>query len=169
LESAARISGDLQQGLKRVGVFVNEGVERISAIVGTCGLQVAQLHGDEPVADADALRRAVPGLEVWKALRVGDDFDAAGVEVSGFDAVLLDTAARDVYGGTGRTFPWEAARRVGERTRLIVAGGLDASNVAEAVAQARPWGVDASSRLESGPGVKDPEKLRAIGRICSCH
>jgi phosphoribosylanthranilate isomerase len=74
--------------------------------------------------------------------------------------VLLDTADRAMAGGTGRTFPWEAARVVGATRPVLLAGGLAHDNVADAIRAARPFGVDASSRLESAPGIKDPERVR---------
>lgn len=74
--------------------------------------------------------------------------------------VLLDTSDARLDGGTGRTFPWEAARVVAATRPILLAGGLDASNVAAAVATVRPFGVDATSRLESSPGIKDPERVR---------
>ena len=76
--------------------------------------------------------------------------------------VLLDTSDARIAGGTGRTFPWEAARVVAATRAVLLAGGLDASNVAVAVETVRPFGVDASSRLESSPGIKDPERVRSF-------
>jgi phosphoribosylanthranilate isomerase len=76
--------------------------------------------------------------------------------------LLLDTADDVLPGGTGRTFPWEAAVSLAARRRVMLAGGLDAANVGEAIRKVRPFGVDASSRLESSPGKKDPAKVRAF-------
>ncbi len=73
---------------------------------------------------------------------------------------LLDTADPALPGGSGRTFPWETARVVAATRRVFLAGGLDAGNVAEAVTLVRPFGVDASSRLESAPGIKDADRVR---------
>jgi phosphoribosylanthranilate isomerase len=74
--------------------------------------------------------------------------------------VLLDTAHAVLAGGTGRTFPWAAARELAARRAVMLAGGLDGGNVAEAMKSVRPFGVDASSRLEREPGVKDHDKVR---------
>jgi phosphoribosylanthranilate isomerase len=75
-------------------------------------------------------------------------------------AFLLDTASGDAYGGTGRTFPWPKALAVKKFGKVILAGGLDGGNVAEAIRAVDPWGVDASSKLEAKPGVKDHERVK---------
>lgn len=83
-----------------------------------------------------------------------------GVEPAPGHLILLDTAHEKLAGGTGTTFPWEAARTLAERREVMLAGGLDAENVSAAIVAASPFGVDASSRLESSPGVKDKELVR---------
>jgi phosphoribosylanthranilate isomerase len=138
-------------GVRRVGVFVNETPARIVEIARTASLDVAQLHGTERAED-------YPGsLPVWKAVRVSADFDFARFDDCPAEALLLDGPAGELFGGAGEPFDWKLAR--GTERRIIVAGGLDASNVAMAVALARPWGVDACSRLESAPGRKDNRKM----------
>ena len=138
-------------GVRRVGVFVNEGRARVEEIARIAGLDVAQLHGEEAPADYPA------HLPVWKAARVNDSFDFSVYKDSPAEALLLDGPAAELYGGAGKTFDWTRAAAV--RKRIILAGGLDASNVAQAIALAHPWGVDACSRLESAPGKKDHRKM----------
>jgi phosphoribosylanthranilate isomerase len=138
-------------GARRVGVFVNEPRARVEELALVAALDVAQLHGDEPPADFPS------GIAVWKAVRVGHGFDIAALQGLAVDALLLDGPAAELYGGAGRTFDWQLARGAGHR--IILAGGLDAGNVARAVALARPWGVDACSRIESAPGKKDHAKM----------
>ena len=92
---------------------------------------------------------------MWRAYRIAGDFDPATIAADA-EAVVLDGPSNGV------TFPWSLARTVHQR--VIIAGGLDPSNVAEAIREARAWGVDASSRLESAPGVKDRNKVRAFVR-----
>jgi phosphoribosylanthranilate isomerase len=107
---------------------------------------------------------------VWKAVRVGPDFGFARFHDCPAEALLLDGPAGELFGGAGETFDWKLARDAPKP--IIVAGGLDASNVALAVELAHPWGVDACSRLESTPGKKDNRKmtdflraaLEALGR-----
>ena len=145
---AARI---LTPGAVRVGVFVNEAAPRIADIAGIAALDVAQLHGDETPAQYPA------AVAVWKAARVSPDFDFSQLDDCPAEALLLDGPAAELYGGAGLCFDWTLARRA--RHRIIVAGGLDASNVARAIALAQPWGVDSCSRIESSPGKKDHLKM----------
>jgi phosphoribosylanthranilate isomerase len=149
-EDAARIIGTLPSAVWKVGVFVNAPAGEIARIRAVAGLDIAQLHGDEPPALMPS------GVRVWKALRVNDSFEPASMDPYDVEAFLLD-APSDAYGGTGRTFDWSKAKHTGRR--IVLAGGLDAENVAAAIHLVRPWGVDACSRLESAPGRKDHVKI----------
>jgi phosphoribosylanthranilate isomerase len=151
-ELAAEIA--TPEGVTRVGVFVNEPRAHVEDVARVARLGVAQLHGEETAADYPV------GVAVWKGLRVTVGFDLAQWEECGAAALLLDGPAGEMYGGSGKTFDWTLGRRPGRK--IILAGGLDASNVALAIAVARPWGVDACSRIESAPGKKDLEKMRAF-------
>jgi phosphoribosylanthranilate isomerase len=95
----------------------------------------------------------------WQAFSAGPDL-AARMGGSAAEAFLIDTPAGAARGGTGRTFDWDLVR--GLPGRIVLAGGLGPDNVAEAVRQVRPWGVDACSRLVSAPGRKDAAKVRAL-------
>jgi phosphoribosylanthranilate isomerase len=148
-ESAAGIRS--ASGVRRVGVFVNEDRARVEEIARIASLDVAQLHGDETPEDYPA------ALAVWKAVRVTESFDSSRYDGWPAEALLLDGPAAELYGGAGKSFDWRLAG-VSSR-RIILAGGLDASNVAEAIALVRPWGVDACSRIESAPGKKDHKKM----------
>jgi phosphoribosylanthranilate isomerase len=151
---AAAIAAEIPDGILKVGVFVNESPERVAESVALAGLDVAQLHGEEDPA-------AYPkGLRIWKALRVGADFDPAGAAALPAEALLLDGPAGALYGGSGESFDW--SRAAGLTQRVIIAGGLDASNVRRAIEIARPWGVDACSRIERQPGLKDHAKMAAF-------
>ena len=157
---AQRVSAAIQEGVRRVGVFVNEGPDVIQSAIDRARLTVIQLHGDESAEDCQAVRRAVgDSVEIWKAVRVGHGFD--GTELAGFavDAFLLDTARAGLYGGTGEAFPWQLAIRAKRFGKIVLSGGLDGDNVAAAVGVVEPWGVDSSSRLEERPGVKDADKV----------
>jgi len=138
-------------GVRRVGVFVNETRERVAEIARIARLDVAQLHGDEePGSYPDS-------IPVWKGVRVTADFDWSRYDSIPAEALLLDGPAGELYGGSGQSFDWRLA---GAATRrVILAGGLDATNVARAILLARPWGVDACSRIESAPGRKDQRKM----------
>lgn len=157
-ESAAAITAALPPEICKVGVFVNESPAEIARIARIAGLDVAQLHGDET---PDLVP---PGLRVWKAFRVNDAFSLPQLEAFPAEAFLLDTPT-DMYGGSGHTFDWNRAR--GASRRILLAGGLDESNVAAAIAAVQPWGVDACSRLESSPGVKDHGRMARF--IAAAH
>jgi phosphoribosylanthranilate isomerase len=137
-EQAAAVGSGLS--VWKVGIFVNETAASIEAVMRAANLDVAQVYGGKTPA----------GTRVWKAFRIAAA--PAPLESEGAEAVLLDGLAN------GQRFDWAFAR--GFASKVIVAGGLDASNVADAIRAARPWGVDASSGLESSPGIKDPEKVR---------
>jgi phosphoribosylanthranilate isomerase len=140
--------------IRRVGVFVNEARQRVEEIARVARLDVVQLHGDESRADYPT------DLEVWKAMRVAEGSDLSALERCPADAVVLDGPAGERYGGAGKTFDWR--RAAGLSKPVILAGGLDASNVQEAIALARPWGVDACSRMESAPRKKDHQRMQAF-------
>jgi phosphoribosylanthranilate isomerase len=148
-EEAARVGKGLTA--LRVGVFVNEPRARVEKIAAAAGLDAAQLHGEETPADYPS------GLAVWKAVQVGEGFNLTHWQRLPVDALLLDGPAGLLYGGAGVPFDWRMV--ASSALRIVIAGGLDASNVREAVAQARPWGVDACSRIESAPGKKDHAKM----------
>ncbi|HEU0140879.1 MAG TPA: phosphoribosylanthranilate isomerase [Bryobacteraceae bacterium] len=150
-EAAARIIEELPPSVWTVGVWVNEDPEQILALSVSHGIQVAQLHGDEGPDSVPS------GIRVWKAVRMGAASGKIDRESRQVEALVLDTAAAGLYGGTGQTFDWSIARSV--PGKVILAGGLDASNVREAIRTAKPWGVDAASRLEIAPGRKDHVKM----------
>jgi phosphoribosylanthranilate isomerase len=150
-ERAARIAAALPARIWKAGVFVNEAPARIAEIAISVGLDIAQLHGDEPES-------AYPsGVRVWKAARVDDAFRLADLDRHTAEAILLDGPAGALYGGAGASFDWSLA--AGSTRRIILAGGLDAGNVRQAIAAAHPWGVDVCSRIESSPGRKDHVKM----------
>jgi phosphoribosylanthranilate isomerase len=144
---AAMIAETIPANVWKVGVFVNETPETIARISVDAGLDVAQLHG------ASEAR----GIRIWRGCQVnGLVFDQADGEV--VEALLIDTPSAELYGGTGQPFDWSLAK--GLPIKIIIAGGLDADNVRIAIEQAHPWGVDACSRIEKSPGMKDHEKMR---------
>jgi phosphoribosylanthranilate isomerase len=147
-DCAAGMIAKLPSSVWKVGVFVNESPERITEIAHHVGLDIVQLVGQ-------AIR--LSGLRVWQTAYVDENFRLADIEHDPAEAILLDTPANEAYGGTGRTFDW--SRAAGSTRRIILAGGLDAGNVRQAIAAAQPWGVDICSRIESSPGRKDHVKM----------
>ncbi len=146
-----------------VGVFVNAPADEIRAKVRECGLTAVQLHGDEPPESCAGF-----GVPVIKALRVRGPEDVARARtylgVGDVAGLLLDGAAPG-YGGGGVSFDWSlVAGLTGSGTPVLVAGGLTPANVAEAVRATRPYGVDVASGVESAPGIKDLDAVRAFIR-----
>ncbi len=141
-----------------IGVFVNASVEEIHATMETCGLNLAQLHGDETPEMLDALDG-----KAFKAFR-GVPVDVSEFARSEPPALLVDASVKGVYGGSGVTADWSAAMELAKRYPLLLAGGLTPENVADAVRQVRPWGVDVASGVESTPGEKDAGKMKAFVR-----
>lgn len=157
---AREIIDQLDGEVLKVGVFVNEDIETIAAIVDHAGLTGVQLHGDEPPEFVTELRKRVRG-DVIKAFRVSDEFSSELPVSCGTDTVLFDGFSKDAFGGTGETFDWEIARTVSKIVeRLYLAGGLTPENVHDAIAKVRPFAVDACSSLETSPGVKDAERVK---------
>jgi phosphoribosylanthranilate isomerase len=138
----------------------------VADLVRETGATVVQLHGDFPLVAIPALREAVPYVSILKCVHVtGEEaIAAAGAAARVADAVLLDTKVRGRIGGTGKTHDWSISARIVEASSkpVILAGGLNPDNVAEAIARVRPYGVDANSGTRSTGGAKDHAKIRAF-------
>lgn len=139
-----------------VGVFVNASAAEIHATMETVGLSIAQLHGDE----TPEMLRALDG-KAFKAFR-GVPAEVNGFARSESPALLVDAAVQGVYGGSGVTADWSVAAELAKKYPLLLAGGLTPENVADAVRQVRPWGVDVASGVESALGEKDAKKMKAF-------
>ena len=139
--------------IQYVGVFVNASPGEIWATMDTCGLSLAQLHGDEPSEMVNAL-----GNKGFKAFR-GIPENLNGFARQNAPAFLLDASVKGLYGGSGITADWSAAAELAGKYPLLLAGGLTPENVANAVQQVRSWGVDVASGVESEPGKKDAHKM----------
>ena len=159
-KTAREISAALPSRVAAAGVFVNESYRAIMDRVHYCGLRAVQLHGSEPPQLVQRLRDV--GLVVLKALfhqkkpfldQTGD-YDPS--------AFLLECGAGRMPGGPARTWDWSAAAKVDRSRPVILAGGLDAGNIARAIRLGRPDAVDVSSGVEHSPGEKDMEKVAAF-------
>jgi len=151
--AARRIISRLPPFVTPVGVFVNQAEGELRAIAAESGIQVFQLHGDEPPELCSRL--PLPVVKAIPVDRVRTLSKLLSYEVQAF---LLDTPSRG-YGGSGEPFDWSLAEGVSEVAPVILAGGLTPENVADAVRAVRPWAVDVASGVESSPGVKDPERM----------
>jgi len=144
-----------------IGVFVNEDAKVVRDVMDSCGLALAQLHGDETAAYCEKL-----GRPMLKALRLRDRHSFLALAEfqgrAGVRGFLVDAFSPDAYGGTGQVADWSLAAEAAAVTRILLAGGLTPENVAQAIEQVRPYGVDVSSGVEASPGRKDHAKVRAF-------
>ena len=158
LQTAAEIARALPPFVLRVGVFVNPTEELVLRAIADCGVTLLQFHGDEPPEFCTQF-----GMMSMKAFRIRDAGSLAALPDYSTEAYLLDAYSADALGGTGAKFNWELAIEAKKLGRpIVLAGGLTPENVAEAVRQVQPFGVDVSSGVESSPGKKDPAKVRAF-------
>lgn len=161
-EHARQIARAVAGRATLVGVFVNMNVCEVLRIAREVPLDWVQLHGDETVAECEAIAAAFP---VIRALKADAGFTAERAAQYGFcRGLLLDTPSAG-HGGSGESFdwraiPWQAVRAAAPGAMLFVAGGLDARNVRQAIAAARPDAVDVASGVESEKGIKSVEKMR---------
>lgn len=150
-----RITRDVPAFVTTVGVFVNQPLDDIERTVAESGVSAIQLHGDEDRGFASRLSRPV-----IKSVTT----QSATLDWPSHVTLLVDAHDPVQRGGTGRTADWNAAAALARAHRVVLAGGLTAANIAAAIAQVRPFGVDVSSGVESSPGLKDHGKIRALFR-----
>ncbi|MES9897922.1 MAG: phosphoribosylanthranilate isomerase [Sedimenticola sp.] len=160
VERAAEIVRDLPPFVTVVGLFVNAGRDEVADILATTRLDLLQFHGDETPEACSG-----HGRPFIKALRMREDLDLAAMwkHYSNAAGLLLDSYQKGVPGGTGATFDWERIpqQMAGE---IILAGGLSAENVEDAIRRVRPYAVDVSGGVERGKGIKDGSKITAFMR-----
>ncbi len=162
-ETCAEITSALKREhpqIKLVGVFVNSPVDEVKNILETCHLDLVQLHGDETPEMLEAFNG-----KAFKAIRLSaDGITDERMIADNAPALLVDAAVKGVYGGSGVTADWSVAAELAKKYPLLLAGGLTPENVADAVRQVKPWGVDVASGVESAPGEKDASKMKAFVR-----
>ena len=163
----AAIAAHLPAAVEKIGVFVHAEFDEIYATVRACGLTGVQLHSDvAPDLTAKLRERLGAALRILRVVHYGPEAaeqTAAIAQDAYVDAILVDSRTAKAAGGTGITFDWQAARKTlfheqSER-KLIAAGGLGPSNVAEAISLLCPWGVDVASGVEAEPGRKSSQKV----------
>lgn len=161
-KAAKSLIAELPPLVDTVGVFVNEEPGRIVTIAEDCGLGLIQLHGAETPAYCRELAKALPCCRLLKAFRIGPQTTAADIApyselVHGY---LLDTFHKDSVGGTGQAFDWGQIKQLSLTRPILLAGGLDCTNITLALQQNAPYGVDANSGLEDAPGQKNHQKIK---------
>ena len=157
-EDAGKIISVLPDALVKVGVFVNENVAEIKRVMEYCGLDMIQLHGDE----TPEFCREFPSARVIKAVYLKNEADFVYAKSYHVGAILVDSRHAGLYGGTGRKANWELACRVKNKKPLILSGGINEKNIAEAMKTVVPVALDINSGVESEPGKKDHAKLARI-------
>jgi phosphoribosylanthranilate isomerase len=140
-----------------VAVVAGMTVDAMRALAARCGVGCLQLHGEESAADVAAL---LP--HAYKAVRVASAEDVAAAEAMPGDYVMVDAKVAGALGGTGHAFDWDLVVGLAKRRKLVLAGGLTPDNVRPAIERVHPWCVDVASGVESAPGVKDLERVRAF-------
>ena len=164
--AAAEIAADVSAFTTVVGVFVNGSPQEIEKVLAKVHVTCLQFHGDEAAVDCEQY-----GIPYIKTVRMKDGVLPAEVARShpAARAILLDSYHPQKYGGTGESFSWERARDCREKP-VVLAGGLNPLNVAEAIMLSGAYGVDVSTGVESAPGIKDPNKIKdlvAVVRACN--
>ena len=172
--TAAEIVAGLPSEVEKVGVFVNQTPKRIAETAQEVGLTGVQLQGDEPAHQLVEFRRMLDGRRLIKTLHAREllaNGDAPQLQAyldarGNVDAILLDSGRPEQRGGTGVPFDWQSALPIVQRIKaalpVIIAGGLTAENVGQAIRLFEPWGVDVVSGVEREPGNKDEAKLRSF-------
>jgi phosphoribosylanthranilate isomerase len=174
IETVRGITAGVPESVEKVGVFVDEPLKQIGQIARQAGLTAVQLQGKDsitrvlndpmPIADRLPVGKVILAI-AGDSLKAGGVFISEGAQAKIF-ALLFDSQTNGVVGGTGTAFDWQGTRGmiqvIGLKLPVIVAGGLNPENVAQALQLLRPFGVDVSSGVEARPGKKDPEKVRAF-------
>jgi phosphoribosylanthranilate isomerase len=174
VDAAREIVKKLPDSVEKVGVFVGQSVEQVNSISERAALSAAQVYpcdGEGPGSLTDFAEHvgrrlfvALPGQRITS--EDGFGFFCSGEFLRRTSAVFLDSGDSYRPGGTGKAFDWEIAsepvKHMSKAVPIVIAGGLTAENVAEAIGILKPWGVDVASGVEARPGKKDPEKVRAF-------
>lgn len=158
LETSKELSGMLDDGIKKAGVFVNEAPEKVAELAKAAGLHILQFHGEE----TPEYCREFEGYEIWKCF-VGDENILENIKrYEGVaDAFLVDSSVP----GSGKSFDWNSIKGLSEKYRLILAGGLNPENIAEAIETVKPQIVDVSSGVEGDEGKSREKVEKFIGEV----
>ncbi|WP_420042808.1 phosphoribosylanthranilate isomerase [Denitrificimonas caeni] len=156
VEQAQKIIAALPPFVSTVGLFVNASRAEVNAVLSQVPLDVLQFHGDETPAECEGFARPY-----FRALRMQPGVDIAHLaeQYSSAQGILLDAWVPGVHGGTGERFDWARIPSVLAKP-LILAGGLNADNIGQAIEQVQPWAVDVSGGVEASHGIKDADKVR---------
>lgn len=160
-ERAKRIIEKLSDRVAVVGVFVNEAAEEVERICHLCRLDFIQFHGDETIRYCAAF----PPEKVIKAVQLRNESDLHKALQYHAAAILADSRASGLYGGTGKKSNWELAARIKDKMPLILSGGLNENNIEDALKTVAPHALDFNSGIEIEPGRKDHKKMARIFKM----
>jgi phosphoribosylanthranilate isomerase len=155
-ERLAALAALVPAGVLRVGVVVNASATAVAEAVAAGHLDVIQFHGDEADREVAAFRLA----RAWRVVSLQEPADVERAAGLPGEVLVVDASSAAGRGGTGRVCDWTLAAHLAQRRRILLAGGLRPENVAEALRQVQPWGVDVSSGVEAAPGSKDHDRVR---------
>ena len=158
LKQAVEIIIKLKAPVKKVGVFVNASSTEINNTAFLCGLDIIQLHGEEPAELAEQLG----SKRVWKAFNITSTEDIVKAAKYPAAAIVVDTATAGLRGGTGKPCDWLLAAQAAQKFTTILAGGINPQNIYEAIATVKPFCIDVASGVEARPGIKDHEKIHEL-------
>lgn len=158
-KAALIISPLKQEPLRFVGVFVNPSLEQLSEAVKKSGVNTIQLHGNESPEFCAMVKKKFPRIELIKAIRMDE---AQGNSAA--DYQLIDSVTDREWGGTGKVVDWKKAAQITGK-QVILAGGITAQNILQALEAVSPFAIDLSSGVESAPGIKSEQKLRELFRV----
>ncbi len=174
-ETVREIVKKLPESVEKIGVFAGDSIESWPTTADVCELEAGQIvifsleSGPRKAVNSTGLRRPIRAYPAFPAvLCLESQMDAQFCESleNLHERVFLDSSTAVQPGGTGKTFAWAAVapsvENLRKHVKVIIAGGLNANNVAEAMRVLHPWGVDVSSGVEASPGKKDPQKVRAF-------
>ncbi|MGC9443544.1 MAG: phosphoribosylanthranilate isomerase [Candidatus Methanospirareceae archaeon] len=171
LVTAIEIAHSLQGGIDLVAVLLPRAVQEVERIVRQLEPFAVQLHGFESNDFLRSLRNAIPGVKVIKTVHVDETGAIHGglPELDYLDFLLLDTVSKQL-GGTGKTHNWATSARLVEQSAVpvLLSGGLNPSNVCDAIRAVKPYGVDVASGVESVPGRKSKDKVERFMRNAQC-
>ena len=161
VENAEKILSGLKGFTNTVGVFCNQPKKEVEVIAQRLGFKYLQFHGEETALYCESFMQK--GFHIIKTFHVKDAMSLKRLDEYNVSAFLFDTFASSEKGGTGKPFSWDIIEdRPYVHDKLFLAGGLNIQNVQQAISQVRPFAVDIASGVESSPGIKDPELLRAF-------
>ena len=155
--SAIKLAKLIPISIKKVGVFVNETIEKVQKIYDSVNLDFIQLHGEEDQKYIDKLK-----IPIIKAIRVGKDFNPKILNDYKVHSFLLDTYQPGLFGGTGEVFNWDLIRNLDSTIPIILSGGLNPENINDAVNNVNPIAIDINSGVEKCPGEKDESKISTL-------